>query len=188
MSVNADASSSSAGTTVRPLRRIVTSHDPADVDGENVTFHDDAVPLKSVLDGQAHISPLYSSTGIPAHNPHVVTSQHIADAVAAVPGVVFPGGTNCQVTELAPNFKVGMHRTSSIDHNIIVEGSATLIVPDGKGGERRTVVRAGEVVVQTGTIHAWEAGPEGARWITVVVAANPVEIPDQQKKLEDVDF
>ncbi|WVQ99054.1 hypothetical protein IAU59_006186 [Kwoniella sp. CBS 9459] len=186
MSSSTNAEASASTTSVRPLRRIVTSHDPSDVDGENVMFHDDAVSLRPVLNGQAHISPLYSSTGIPAYNPHVVTAQHIADSVAAVPGVVLPGGTNCQVTELAPNFKVGMHRTSSIDHNIIVEGSATLIVPDGKGGERRTVVRAGEVVVQTGTVHAWEAGPEGARWITVVVAANPVE--KDGKTLKDVDF
>lgn len=60
------------------------------------------------------------------------------------------------------------------------------MVPDGKGGERRTLVKAGELVIQTGTLHAWEAGSDGAKWVTVVVAALPVEA--EGKMLEDVDF
>ncbi|WWC60751.1 uncharacterized protein I303_103327 [Kwoniella dejecticola CBS 10117] len=178
--------SSNNGRSVAPLRRIVTTHTASDTDGSGVTVHDDRVPLRPVLDGHAHITPLYSASGVPATNPHVISAEHITQAMANVPGVVFPGGTNGQVTDVAPNFKIGMHRTSSIDYNIIIAGSATLIVPDGKGGETRTVVKAGELVVQTGTIHAWEAGPEGARWITVVIAALPVE--KDGKKLEDVDF
>lgn len=36
------------------------------------------------------------------------------------------------------------------------------------------------------TIHAWEAGEEGARWVTVVVAAKPVE--KDGKVFEEVNF
>ncbi|WVN86554.1 uncharacterized protein L203_101721 [Cryptococcus depauperatus CBS 7841] len=174
-------------TTAYPtLRRIVTSHDPSDTTGAHVTFHDDEVSLKPVLDGNAHISSLYSSSGLPTINPHVVTSQHITRSVEAVRGVVFPGGSNAQVTQLAPNFCVDMHRTSSVDYNVMVQGSAWLIVPDGKGGENKTLVRVGELVVQTGTLHAWQAGPEGARWVTVVVEALPVRV--QGNELENIDF
>ncbi|WVQ69744.1 uncharacterized protein L199_007964 [Kwoniella botswanensis] len=171
---------------VLPFRRIVTTHSPDDIDGSSVTLHDDQIPLRPVLEGNAHISPLYSSSGVPSHNPHVISAEHIAQSMANVPGVVFPGGTNGQVTDVAPNYRIGFHRTSSIDYNVFLAGSAYLIVPDGKGGESRTLVKAGELLVQTGTLHAWQAGPEGARWVTVVVAALPVE--KDGKVFEDVDF
>ena len=43
-----------------------------------------------------------------------------------------------------------MHRTQSIDYGIVLEGELTLIVDKGE-----TVVRAGDIVVQRGTNHAW---------------------------------
>ncbi|WRT67476.1 uncharacterized protein IL334_004448 [Kwoniella shivajii] len=171
---------------VAPFRRVVTSHAGTDKDGSHVILHDDNVILRPVLGGNAHVSPLYSSSDIPSTNPHVISAEHITQAVANVPGVVLPGGTNGQITDLAPNFRVNMHRTSSIDYNVFLQGSAWLIVPDGNEGETRTEMKAGQIAVQTGTIHAWEAGPEGARWVTVVIAALPVE--KDGKKFEDVDF
>jgi mannose-6-phosphate isomerase-like protein (cupin superfamily) len=43
-----------------------------------------------------------------------------------------------------------MHRTQTIDYGIILEGEITLLVDDGE-----VTVRAGDVVVQRGTNHAW---------------------------------
>lgn len=43
-----------------------------------------------------------------------------------------------------------MHRTETIDYGIVIEGELTLIVDEGE-----TLVRAGDVVVQRGTNHAW---------------------------------
>jgi mannose-6-phosphate isomerase-like protein (cupin superfamily) len=43
-----------------------------------------------------------------------------------------------------------MHRTSTIDYGIVLEGEITLILDEGE-----TVVRAGDIVVQRGTNHAW---------------------------------
>ncbi|WP_328608396.1 cupin domain-containing protein [Amycolatopsis sp. NBC_00345] len=45
----------------------------------------------------------------------------------------------------------GMHRTDSLDYVLVVSGEVTLELD---GGER-TVLRAGDVVVQNGTRHAW---------------------------------
>jgi hypothetical protein len=79
-----------------------------------------------------------------------------------------------------------MHRTNSVDYNIMVAGSAWHITPDpeagaGDGsGEKRELVNVGDVVIQRGTMHAWEAGPEGARWFCIVIAAKPVEIDGQE--------
>lgn len=174
---------------VAPPRRIITSHDPSDTDGNNVTIFDEAVPTVSVLDGGAHMSVLYAHSGIPSINPHSTTSSSADEFNQSFSGVVFPGGTNGRFTDLAPGFKVEYHRTSSVDYNIIIEGSVTLITPLPGGQEKRTEVKAGEVVIQTGTLHAWEAGPQGARWYSVIVSALPVKVGDEDgNELADVDF
>lgn len=171
-----------------PFRRILTSHTPSDVDGMHVAIHDSAVPMATGLGGNASFSPLFATLGLPTTTPATLDDGSIASALALAPSVVTPNGVNAQVTDLKPNFRVDMHRSNSVDYNVFLHGSAYLITPDGadKEKEARTLVRAGEVVVQRGTLHAWEAGPEGARWVTVVVAALPVEVGG--KALAEVDF
>jgi mannose-6-phosphate isomerase-like protein (cupin superfamily) len=43
-----------------------------------------------------------------------------------------------------------MHRTETVDYGIVMEGEITLVVDRGE-----SIVRAGDVVVQRGTNHAW---------------------------------
>jgi mannose-6-phosphate isomerase-like protein (cupin superfamily) len=43
-----------------------------------------------------------------------------------------------------------MHRTETIDYGIVLEGEITLLVDEGE-----VTVRAGDIVVQRGTNHAW---------------------------------
>ena len=43
-----------------------------------------------------------------------------------------------------------MHRTETIDYGIVLEGEIVLIVDKGE-----TLVRAGDIVIQRGTNHAW---------------------------------
>jgi mannose-6-phosphate isomerase-like protein (cupin superfamily) len=43
-----------------------------------------------------------------------------------------------------------MHRTETIDYGIVLDGELTLIVDRGE-----TTIRAGDIVVQRGTSHAW---------------------------------
>ena len=196
-----------------PVRRIITSHQrpsastsepskgtssaantssaPASATpGNSVTQYTSLVPLNIVLDGQAAITPLFSHLSVPSTSAPYLSTSDIDAAVAAVPGVVLPNGVNGQITELKPNFRVGMHRTSFIDYNIMVAGSAWHITPDPAAvdgsGEKRELVRVGDVVIQRGTMHAWQAGPEGARWFCIVVSALPVVIDG--KELPDVAF
>lgn len=174
---------------VAPARRVVTAHDPSDTDGTNVQIYDTPVQPLSILDGGAYHKPLYSHLGVPSTNTHTLSPSELDSAADAVKGVVLPNGANGQVTDLAPGFKVEYHRTSSVDYNIFVEGSCTLITPTPGGGEKRTEVKAGDIVIQRGTLHAWEAGPQGARWYTVVVSALPVKVGEEEgKELPDVDF
>lgn len=43
-----------------------------------------------------------------------------------------------------------MHRTETLDYGVVIDGEITLIVDKGE-----TLCRAGDVVVQNGTNHAW---------------------------------
>jgi quercetin dioxygenase-like cupin family protein len=66
----------------------------------------------------------------------------------------------------------GMHRTDSLDYVVVVSGEVTL---DLDGGEQ-TVLRAGDVVVQNGTRHAWRNhGTEPCVIVGVAVGADRVQ-------------
>jgi len=140
------------------------------------------------LDGNVHIVPLLSTFDLPTPQPHSITSSEINLSANRVKGVSLKGGVNGQVTNVIPGYRIGYHRTNSVDYNIMVKGSAYLITPNPEvgGGQERTLVNAGEIVIQRGTIHAWEAGEEGARWVTVVIDALPAE--KDEKVFEEVEF
>jgi mannose-6-phosphate isomerase-like protein (cupin superfamily) len=63
----------------------------------------------------------------------------------------------------------GMHTTDSIDYVVVVSGEATLELDDGE----QTVVRAGDVVIQNGTRHAWRNhGTEPCTIVGVAIGAD----------------
>jgi hypothetical protein len=157
----------------QPVRRILTSHEPNDTDGTSVVVFDDAITLAPGASGPGGHSPVYSSVGLPIATAHSTTTESIANELKQATTIVTPQGTNGRIVEMMPGGKFGMHRTNSVDYDIFVAGSAYLVTPSPKG-EMRTLCKAGDIVVQRGTLHAWEAGPEGARWFSVVIAAKPV--------------
>jgi len=92
-------------------------------------------------------------------------------------GLVVRNGTALRYTDLAPGAITPMHRTSSIDFNILVQGELTLIMEDGTETHLKT---PGEVVVQKGNMHAWRnPGKEWTRWVTTLLAAEPAMVDGQ---------
>ena len=62
----------------------------------------------------------------------------------------------------------GFHRTDSIDYGVVLEGELLLELDEG----RSTHLRQGDVVVQSGTRHAWRnTGNTAARMLFVMVGA-----------------
>lgn len=63
----------------------------------------------------------------------------------------------------------GMHTTDSVDYGILLEGEISLELDDGK----TIAVKAGDVVVQNGTRHAWRnPGTKPATLIFVLIGAS----------------
>jgi len=96
-------------------------------------------------------------------------------AIQKIPGfgLVRDNGTNCRITDLIPGGTIPWHRTTSVDYNIIIFGSLISLTEDGK----ETLLKPGDILVQRGSLHAWRnPGPDWARWVSVLVDAEPAVI------------
>ena len=67
-----------------------------------------------------------------------------------------PRGTKIRINVFEPGYlnELGnqspIHRTASVDYGIVLEGEVTLVLDDSE-----VTLRAGDIVVQRGTDHAW---------------------------------
>jgi len=153
----------------RPIRRVVTGHHP---DGRSRVMIDSAAPnVKQRKAGNAS-TLLWVSEESPAE---VSGSADRAARDIAVPpprrGSIFriaefPPDTGGDVRDnetVLRDFGIGpevarghpprhaaIHRTRSLDYIVVIEGEICLLLDDGE-----VTLRAGDVVVQRGTNHAW---------------------------------
>lgn len=90
-------------------------------------------------------------------------------------GLVPALGTNLQSTELPPGALTPMHRTSSLDYNILIEGEVVLILEDGT---EKHLKAPGDTVIMKGGLHAWKnpSKDKTVRWITALLSADPVVV------------
>jgi quercetin dioxygenase-like cupin family protein len=83
-----------------------------------------------------------------------------------------PNGSRFTVIDFAPGNKVVMHRTESIDYVIVLSGTIEMDMDDSM-----VTLKAGDVVVQRGTNHAWaNRSSEPARAAFVLIDAKPLGI------------
>ncbi len=144
------------------LRRVVTGHDQ---DGRAVIAIDEI--CKNVVSRRPnHESCVVWSTG------SFPTDNSGADDGSARPvATTDPNGTVFRIGVYHPGVAARNHRTESIDYAIVISGEIEMEI-DGA-----TVrLRAGDVLVQRGTIHNWtNPGTEPCVIAFVLVAAKPVE-------------
>jgi len=89
-------------------------------------------------------------------------------------GLVMRNGTNLRFTDLAPGASSPMHRTSSVDYNVLISGKLVLVMDDGT---EMLIENPGDTVVLKGSIHAWRnPGKDWTRWVSVLVDAEPAVI------------
>ena len=90
-----------------------------------------------------------------------------------------PMGTTCVVLEVPAGHDVPMHRTTTVDYGVVLDGVTELVLDSG---ERKTL-KKGDVFVQRGTAHSWrnltsEEGENGGRLriFFVFLSADPVKV------------
>lgn len=158
----------------RAVRRVVTGHDS---EGRSIV-QEDGPPARVVTlggDSGTIFHEIWNTRSTPAPIDR-------ASGEPAEPGIALlppTGGTRIRVLDIPPDdgsvaalpreavkalFEaIGaghaladdpphplMHRTETIDYGIVLEGELVLILDDSE-----TIVRAGDIVVQRGTSHAW---------------------------------
>jgi quercetin dioxygenase-like cupin family protein len=122
------------------LRRVVTGHDTA---GRAVVTHDALLASHPIPTGQATL--IWTSASMPVDN------DDVADGRDREVGLTLAGGTVLRVIDLLPGKRSAMHRTSSLDYGIVISGVVELELDDSVV----TLIEAGAIIVQRGTIHAW---------------------------------
>jgi quercetin dioxygenase-like cupin family protein len=144
------------------IRRVVTGHDQ---NGRAVVTIDE-IAENVISRRPQHASCVIWSTGeFPADN------SGEADGSARELATTDPNGTVFRLVEYAPGVAPRNHRTDSIDYAVVMSGEIDMEI-DGT-----TVhLRAGDVMVQRGTIHNWiNHGTKPCLIAFVLVAAKPVE-------------
>lgn len=134
----------------RVPRRIVTGHD---AQGASVVVSDAPVPVTRELpdDGVA-FHEVWTTDSTPA--PIRAEAEDPTAGAITVPPPA--RGTRIRINEFLPGhlddrgLQSPVHRTESIDYGIVLEGEITLILDDSE-----VTARAGDIVVQRGTDHAW---------------------------------
>ena len=150
-----------------PIRRIVTGHDAKRtakviLDGPATNAKYPAPGIVSTL--------IWCTDGTPAD---VSMGEHVEDMGARILGTAPPPhGTRFAVIDFPPGNPAVMHRTETIDYVVVLSGEIDMDMDDS------TVrLRAGDVMVQRGTNHAWvNRGTERARLAFVLIDAKPLGV------------
>ena len=143
------------------LRRVVTGHDTS---GKAVVLIDEEV--KNAASGRpgAVASVVWSTEGFPVDN------DGSGDESSRKVGTTLAKGTVFRVVEFSPGVQRRNHRTDSIDYAVIMSGEIDMEMDDS------TVhLKAGDVLVQRGTIHNWvNRGTSPCTIAFILIAAKPV--------------
>ena len=144
------------------VRRVITGHDG---NGKAVVTIDEVA--KNVTSGRpgATACNIWTTEGFPVNN------DGDADEGQRKVATTLKNGTIFRIIEFAPGLAARNHRTDSIDYIVVISGEIEMELDD-------TLVRlkAGDVMVQRGTIHNWiNRGTAPCVLAVILVDAKSVE-------------
>ncbi|HEY4983261.1 MAG TPA: cupin domain-containing protein [Pseudolabrys sp.] len=142
------------------IRRVVTGHDDQ---GRAKVLIDEQV--KNVISARpgANSSVIWSSVGFPVNNDGDHDPSHRMIATTIDNGTVF------RIVSFGPGVAPRNHRTDSIDYAVVISGEIDMELDVGS-----VHLKAGDVLVQRGTIHNWvNKGKEPCVIAFTLVSAKP---------------
>ena len=145
------------------IRRVVTGHD----EQGRARVAIDEVCSNVISRRPNHASCVVWSSGVfPADNGEEF------DGGAREVATTDPGGTVFRIVQYQPGVAPRNHRTESLDYAVVLSGEIDMEL-DGSVVH----LRAGDVLVQRGTMHNWvNRGSQPCVIAFVLVAAKPVEL------------
>jgi quercetin dioxygenase-like cupin family protein len=145
------------------IRRVVTGHDST---GRARVKIDEMA--KNVISNR----PGASSCVVWSTDSWPIDNSGDADPSARKIGTTIDNGTVFRVLRLEPGVSGRNHRTDSIDYAVVMSGEIEMDL-DGEVVK----LKAGDVLVQRGTIHNWiNRGSEACVIAFVLVSAKPVTV------------
>jgi quercetin dioxygenase-like cupin family protein len=148
-----------------PVRRVVTGHD---ANGKAVVIDDVLLESVGIPSGDARFTVIWATPSAPVDNDDTADGRdHVTD-------LTLPGGSVLRVVDMMPGQRAPMHRTNSLDYGIVLSGEIELVLDDGAA----TLVEAGGIIIQRGTIHSWynPSADVPARIAFVLLDATPATV------------
>ena len=128
-----------------PIRRVITGHGGNNV--AKVILEGEATNTKRPREGVTS-TLMWCSDRMPAD---ISIGADVEDMGARILGTAPPeNGSRFIVMEFAPGIASEMHRTETIDYIVMLSGEIEMDMDDST-----VKLRAGDVMVQRGTNHAW---------------------------------
>ena len=149
------------------FRRVVTGHDKS---GLAVVKEDKEIVAGERLPGY-FASTVWCTTQFPVDNDE----HSIGDSGPGEKG----SRVLMRIGEMRADAPAShqMHRTESLDYAVILSGECEMRLDSGETVKR---LKAGDVVIQRGTNHAWiPVGSEPCRFLFVLIDAKPVICGDK---------
>jgi quercetin dioxygenase-like cupin family protein len=145
------------------LRRVVTGHD---ANGRAV------VKMDEITQNPPSGRPGRSACVVWTTESFPVDNTGDEDGGKRQVGTTLKNGTVFRVVEFMPGVSPRVHRTDSIDYAVVMSGEIDMELDDSV-----VHLKAGDVVVQRGTIHNWvNNGSESCVIAFVLIDAQPAKI------------
>ena len=145
------------------LRRVITGHDQ---NGRAV------VKIDEISRHQASGRPGRSACVVWTTESFPADNTGDEDEGKRQVGTTLKNGTVFRVVEFMPGVSPRVHRTDSIDYAVVMSGAIDMELDDSV-----VHLKAGDVLVQRGTIHNWvNRGSEPCVIAFILIDAKPVEI------------
>jgi len=122
------------------IRRIVTTHDAS---GKAVVGTDSRVEAKpGVMTKEVSNALIWATDSMPVDLSGGEPATQVLQPT--------PNGSIFRILELPPGIPPHMHKTSTLDYVIVMEGEVDMLLDDSE-----VHMVAGDVMVQKGTWHGW---------------------------------
>src|SRR5262245_47937630 len=143
------------------IRRVITGHDH---NGKAVVLIDEMSRNVISRRERHHSCVVWSTASFPVDN------SGVGDESSRPVGAPPPEGTVFRIIEYGPGVAPRNHRTNTIDYAVVISGEIDMELDDDV-----VHLRAGDVLVQRGTIHNWvNRGTEPCVIAFALIAAHPV--------------
>lgn len=134
----------------RSARRVVTGHDAK---GKSIFLSDGEPPQNHTMRGDGVGADFIEVWSVANPVPPLSSTEREPNERAFT--IMPPSGHLLRLIDIYPASQGGrrtvMHRTKTLDYVVVIEGEIVLILDDSE-----VVLKPSDVVVQRGTMHAWE--------------------------------